>query len=156
MISGDKQYRCALGRTGVSLRKQEGDGATPSGTFPLLQVYYRKDRVAALETGLPISRLDANDGWCDDPDHGDYNSFVHLPHSGSCETLWRNDHLYDLVVIIGHNTRPAAPGLGSAIFIHVAGPDYPPTEGCVALALGDLEEILRGCSRQSVIRILSA
>ena len=29
-------------------------------------------------------------------------------------------------------------GKGSAIFLHLARPDYTPTEGCIALALPDL------------------
>lgn len=156
LINGLKRYRCALGRTGVSKQKHEGDGRTPVGVFQLLQVYYRADRVAAPETGLPVARLGADDGWCDDPNHGDYNSFVRLPHPGNCEALWRDDHAYDLIVTIGHNARPRVPGLGSAIFIHVAGVDYPPTEGCVALALADLEEILLGCTPRTVIRIKPA
>ncbi len=52
--------------------------------------------------------------------------------------LWRADHVYDLIVPLGYNDDPVVPGKGSAIFMHVAKPDYAPTEGCVALALPDL------------------
>ena len=56
--------------------------------------------------------------------------------------MWRDDDLYDLVVILGHNDDPVVPGAGSAIFLHLARPGYDPTEGCVALARADLEALL--------------
>lgn len=44
--------------------------------------------------------------------------------------------------MLGWNDAPVQRSRGSAIFLHVARPDYAPTEGCIALALGDLERIL--------------
>ncbi|MBX9634578.1 MAG: L,D-transpeptidase family protein [Magnetospirillum sp.] len=136
------RVRCALGRSGIALDKREGDGATPIGCWALKQVMYRPDRVAAPATALPVSPLAADDGWCDDPGHGDYNCPVRLPHPASCEKMWREDELYDVVVVLGHNDDPPVPGLGSAIFLHVAKPGWQPTEGCVALALPDLLALL--------------
>jgi L,D-peptidoglycan transpeptidase YkuD (ErfK/YbiS/YcfS/YnhG family) len=52
--------------------------------------------------------------------------------------MWRDDHLYDLVAVLGYNDDPVVPGKGSAIFLHIAKPDYSPTQGCVALANDDL------------------
>ena len=101
-------------------------------------------------------RIAPQDGWCDDPSHAAYNRQVTLPFGHSHETLWRADGLYDLIVVLGHNDDPPAPGLGSAIFLHVAAPDYTPTEGCVALALGDLLEVVTGCTAESAIDIRQA
>ena len=56
--------------------------------------------------------------------------------------MWREDELYDIVVILAHNDDPPVPGKGSAIFLHCAKPGYPPTEGCVALARADVEALL--------------
>ncbi len=56
--------------------------------------------------------------------------------------MWREDGVYDLVVVLGHNDDPVVAGAGSAIFLHLARPDYSPTEGCVALARPDLERLL--------------
>ena len=134
--------RCAIGRSGVRAHKREGDGATPEGTFSLLEVLYRKDRIALPNTRLRASALTPEDGWCDDPRHPAYNTKVKLPHPAGCEALWRDDGLYDLMAITGHNADPVVPGAGSAIFVHVAGAGYPPTEGCVAFALPDLRRIL--------------
>jgi L,D-peptidoglycan transpeptidase YkuD (ErfK/YbiS/YcfS/YnhG family) len=135
---------CALGRSGVlpAADKWEGDGATPLGTWPLLRVLYRPDRGEAPVTRLPVQAIAPDDGWCDAPTDVNYNRPVTLPYPASCERMWREDELYDIVCILGHNDDPPVPGLGSAIFLHVAKPGYPPTEGCVALARADLEALL--------------
>ena len=67
---------------------------------------------------------------------------MRVPYPGRHERLWRADELYDLLVVLGHNDDPVVAGLGSAIFLHVARPDYEPTEGCVALARADLLRVL--------------
>jgi L,D-peptidoglycan transpeptidase YkuD (ErfK/YbiS/YcfS/YnhG family) len=104
---------------------------------------YRPDRLQAPETGLPVRAIDPFDGWCDDPGDTRYNQLVRLPCDGGHERLWRDDGLYDLLAVIGYNDEPIEAGLGSAIFLHVARPDYGATEGCVALALADLQAVLR-------------
>lgn len=140
---GGQRWHCSMGRAGVSARKQEGDGATPAGVLPLRRVLYRADRVAIPVAAMPREPIGARDGWCDDPSHADYNRPVPLPHSGRVEELWRADPLYDVVGVLGWNDAPVERGRGSAIFLHVAQPDYGPTEGCVALRLPDLLALLR-------------
>lgn len=136
---------CRLGRTGLVADKHEGDGGTPIGAWPLRRVLYRPDRVAMPRTALPIQAIAVSDGWCDDPAHADYNRPVQLPHPASCERMWRDDNLYDVVVVLGHNDAPPVPGLGSAIFLHVADPTGKPTQGCIALARADLLTLLEQC-----------
>lgn len=148
-----RNWRCALGRSGIVRRKVEGDGGTPAGTFALRRVLYRPDRLAPPATGLPAEALAPSQGWCDDSACPEYNRPVALPFAGSHERLWREDGLYDVIVVLGHNDDPPVPGLGSAIFMHVAKPDYDPTEGCVALALPNLLEVLAACRPGDVIRI---
>jgi L,D-peptidoglycan transpeptidase YkuD (ErfK/YbiS/YcfS/YnhG family) len=141
---GERLIRCALGPGGVvpAADKREGDGATPAGVWPMLRVLYRPDRGEEPRTKLPIEAIDPSDGWCDDPKDAAYNRPVTLPFPASCETMWREDELYDVVVILAHNDAPPIPGLGSAIFLHCAKPGYPVTQGCVALARPDLLELL--------------
>ena len=105
---GDRQFRCALGPAGPRRDKREGDGATPIGRFPLRQVLYRPDRLARPEGGLPQRRLTPEDGWCDDPADPAYNRPVRLPYAARHERLWREDAVYDVIVVIGHNddSRP--------------------------------------------------
>jgi L,D-peptidoglycan transpeptidase YkuD (ErfK/YbiS/YcfS/YnhG family) len=139
---GRHVMRARLGRAGITPHKQEGDGATPAGLLPLRRVLYRADRIARPRSVVPIEPLSPEDGWCDDPAHPHYNTQVRLPHAGRCEELWRRDPLYDLVGVLGWNDRPVERGRGSAIFLHVAAADGGPTAGCVALALGELVELL--------------
>jgi len=129
----------------VRTDKSEGDGATPVGCFPLRLVFYRADRMGAPTTNLPVTAIAPDDGWCDDPGHRLYNRPVKLPFEASHERLWRDDGIYDVIVVLGHNDDPPRPGLGSAIFLHLARPDFAPTEGCVALARQDLLDLLRRC-----------
>lgn len=139
-----RRYRCAVGRTGISTAKTEGDGASPAGRFRLTRAFYRPDRISLPDTRLETAALTQTDGWCDDPAHPDYNRAVTLPHEARCEMMWRDDALYDIVVITDHNSDPVVAGDGSGIFVHVAGgADYPPTRGCIAFAPDDLRDILK-------------
>ncbi|MBO6518834.1 MAG: L,D-transpeptidase family protein [Rhodospirillales bacterium] len=149
------RYRCALGKGGVRADKKEGDGATPVGRFPLRKLYIRRDRIPAVETALPVSDIAPDDGWCDDPAEPAYNTLVKLPFAGSHEKMFRDDHLYDLVIEIGHNCSPPVPGAGSAVFIHLAKPEYAPTEGCVALARDDLVALLKRWGLDTEIEIVA-
>jgi L,D-peptidoglycan transpeptidase YkuD (ErfK/YbiS/YcfS/YnhG family) len=149
---GSETFRAAFGRGGIRRHKQEGDGATPVGLLPLRQVLYRPDRVAAPVSVVPVSvvpvgvvpvrPLGPDDGWCDDPADARYNRAVDLPISASAESLWRDDEVYDIIGVLGWNDDPVVPGRGSAIFLHLARPDFAPTQGCIALPLDDLRVIL--------------
>jgi L,D-peptidoglycan transpeptidase YkuD (ErfK/YbiS/YcfS/YnhG family) len=140
-----RQVRCALGPAGVIAgdAKREGDGASPAGVWPLRRVLYRADRGPKPETALPTAEIAPDDGWCDAPDDPAYNRPVRLPYPASAEAMWREDGIYDVVVVLGHNDDPPAAGLGSCIFLHLNRPGYPPTQGCVAIARDDLEDLLR-------------
>ena len=122
--------------------KREGDGASPRGLFSLLHVYYRPDRVPRPRTGLPVRPIRRRDGWCDASADRNYNRPVPMPYPASAEELWREDHLYDIVVVVDWNVRRRGRGYGSAIFMHVAEKDYGPTAGCVALKLPELQRVL--------------
>jgi L,D-peptidoglycan transpeptidase YkuD (ErfK/YbiS/YcfS/YnhG family) len=123
----------AVGRSGVQADKREGDGATPAGTFPLISVLYRNDRIAAPASRLQVGPLGPNDGWVDEPTDPNYNRLVSLPYPASAERMWRDDDLYDALVVIGYNVEPVTPGAGSAIFLHIATADFAPTAGCIAV-----------------------
>jgi len=150
---GETVYRCALGRSGIKREKREGDGATPQGVWPLREVIYRADRLSRPKTALPVRAMRRHDGWCDAPGDARYNRHVTLPYPASAEVLWRVDHLYDLVVVVGYNDAPVVSGAGSAIFLHVARPRYSPTVGCVAFAPADSRAILSRLDARSVVDI---
>lgn len=154
---GDRRLRCALGRGGVvrAACKREGDGTTPAGAWPLRRVLFRPDREAPPTTRLPVQPLRLGDGWCDAPEDPLYNQPVRLPYRGGAEDLWREDALYDLLVVLGHNEPPATPGAGSAIFLHLATQEFTPTRGCVALARADMLDLLGRVGPKDVMTILA-
>lgn len=150
-----KSYPCALGKAGIGpgSLKSEGDHSTPSGLFFPKRLLFRPDRITNIDCPLCQAPLTPKSGWCDDPASPDYNRLVALPHAARCETLWHDDHVYDLILTISHNDRPAVPGKGSAIFFHIAKENFSPTEGCVALEEKDFLEILKALSQETLIRI---
>ena len=129
----DGNARAAVGKGGIRIEKKEGDGATPAGSFPLVSVMYRPDRVKPPVTDLPLAPLVRAHAWVDDPLDGNYNRLVELPYLAHVEKLWRMDAIYDLLVVIGYNINPTVSGAGSAIFLHVARPNFSPTIGCIAI-----------------------
>jgi L,D-peptidoglycan transpeptidase YkuD (ErfK/YbiS/YcfS/YnhG family) len=139
---GYVQFPCALGRSGRGPKSHEGDGMTPIGRWLVRHVLYRPDRIARPRTALPVAPLAPDLGWCDETGDANYNRLVRLPYRASHERLWRQDHLYDLIVVLGYNDIPRSQGRGSAIFMHLARPSYRPTAGCVALALPHLQQVV--------------
>jgi L,D-peptidoglycan transpeptidase YkuD (ErfK/YbiS/YcfS/YnhG family) len=91
---------------------------------------------------LPLHAIRSQDGWCDDPADRNYNRLVRLRAKQVAEGLKRDDHLYDIVLVLGYNDRPRVRGKGSAIFVHLARPGYTPTAGCVAFSRRDLLAVL--------------
>ena len=152
---GDKTYKVAIGKNGIIQAKREGDNATPVGCFPIRKIYYRTDRIAKPNTDFETVALERNDGWSDDVNDPAYNTHVKLPYTGSHEELWRDDHLYDIIVVLGYNDDPPVPGNGSAIFMHVARENYSPTAGCIALAISDLLDILRSIDSKAQICVVA-
>lgn len=151
---GPFRWACALGRSGIGPRKREGDGATPSGRHRLLYGYYRHGHFPRVNSPLRLKTLKAGQGWCDAPSDGNYNREVRYPYRASAEALWRDDRLYDCIVVLDYNIRPRARGKGSAIFIHVARPGLLPTEGCIALRKSHLRILLAHLPRKASIIVL--
>ena len=152
------RLRCALGKGGVkpAAEKREGDGASPLGVWPIRRVLYRPDQGPAPRTALPVQPISPEDGWCDAPGDPAYNRPVSLPYPASAERLWRDDRVYDIVVVLGHNDDPPVSPMGSCIFLHLAREDYSPTEGCVALARPDLEALLAAARPGDTLEIARA
>lgn len=133
----------AIGKSGISSFKREGDGATPRATMRLLHGYRRSRRQGALPPApLSMCRIKADMLWCDAPDHGAYNRPVRAPFRQSAERLLRDDNLYDVCIVLDWNVTSRRRGRGSAIFLHIARPGYLPTEGCIALDPADMRRLL--------------
>jgi len=133
--------------------KREGDGATPRGKWRLRHALIRADRGRIPATRLNVSRIRREDGWCDAPEDRNYNRPVPLPYPASHERLWRDDRLYDVIVVLSHNERPRRRYHGSAVFLHIADPDGKPTAGCVAVSPSDMRKLLALVSPRTVLKI---
>ncbi len=153
--AADSVFRCAIGRNGVIAAdaKREGDGATPIGRWRLRGVLLRPDRVPLPPLRLPWRWLRPHDGWSDDPRDPAYNQPVCHPHPFGAERLWRDDHAYDIIVVIDHNSQPVVPGQGSAVFWHLAQPDWQPTAGCIAMERSAMLDLLPRLDRRSILSV---
>ena len=138
-----RRFPCAVGRGGIGLKRAEGDGLTPTGTWRIGEVWYRPDRVAAPRFAGPLRRIGPRDIWSDDPRDPAYNLAGRAPdHPFSHEYLRRADPLYDMIAVLDYNWPLATPGMGSAIFLHVWRKPRHPTAGCIAFAPDVLRRIL--------------
>ena len=145
--------RAAVGAGGVRSDKKEGDRATPPGMFALPFGMYREDRIHLPNTALPMIPLREVHAWVDDPNDPKYNQLVELPYPSRTERLWRTDGIYDLLVVVGYNMNPTRPGASSAIFLHIARPNFSPTDGCVAVSRSILLKLVTVLSTESTLTI---
>jgi L,D-peptidoglycan transpeptidase YkuD (ErfK/YbiS/YcfS/YnhG family) len=143
LTAGQLTIPVALGRGGILANKREGDGGTPRGTFYPLRLWWRADRHPRPRTFLPVRAITPADGWCEDPADRHYNRPVRLIDGSGGDRLSRADHLYDFIIEIDQNTRPRIAGRGSAVFLHLARPQFAPTAGCIAM------------TRPAMLRLLS-
>jgi L,D-peptidoglycan transpeptidase YkuD (ErfK/YbiS/YcfS/YnhG family) len=145
---------CALGRSGIRALKREGDGATPMAHLRLICGFYRPGGGRWPATALAMRPIGPADGWCDAPTDRNYNRPVRLPYPASHERMARTDGLYDICIALDWNLSSRGRGRGSAIFLHLARPGYPPTAGCIALSRRDMARILPRLSRRTIIRVV--
>jgi L,D-peptidoglycan transpeptidase YkuD (ErfK/YbiS/YcfS/YnhG family) len=142
LTAGPLAFPVALGRGGIRANKQEGDGGTPRGRFRLRRLWWRADRMPRPPTLLPTRPIGPWDAWCEDPADRRYNQAIRICATHVGDRLRRDDHLYDFIIEIDHNTRPRVTRRGSAVFIHVARPGLTPTAGCVAMPKPQLRRLL--------------
>ena len=147
------KFRCALGKAGIKKKEKEGDNATPKGIFKITRLYYRPDRIKNIITAVKKIKIKKNIGWCDDPNSHFYNQQISLPNEFGHEKLYRNDNLYDLILVINYNTNPIIKNKGSAIFIHIAKKNYKKTKGCIALKKKHVIELISKIKKNTQIKI---
>lgn len=152
--AGSLRLQAAIGRSGVISLKREGDGATPRATMGLLSGFFRADKPGVMKTRLPVKPIRANMLWCDAPEHAAYNQQVKAPFKPSHECMKRADRLYDVCLVMDWNITSRRRGRGSAIFFHIAKPEYSPTEGCVAVSPADMRRLLPYLSRVTKVTVL--
>jgi len=147
------KFRCALGKGGIKKKIKEGDNITPKGIFKITKIYYRPDKVKKIFTRIKTIIIKKDMGWCDDPGSILYNKQIKLPTKFSHEKFYRDDNLYDLILVLSYNTKPIIKNKGSAIFIHVAKSYYKKTKGCISLKKQDLIKLISNIKKNTKIKI---
>ena len=115
----DLKFKCALGKAGIGKKRLEGDQITPKGTYKIVKIYFRKDRLKKIFSKFKLIEIKKNMGWCDDPKSKKYNQLIKLPSKYSYEKLHRKNNIYDLILVLNYNMNPIIKNKGSAIFIHI-------------------------------------
>ncbi len=121
--------------------KYEGDGKSPAGLFTLESFFGYNKR----EFSFPYLQVEESTLCIDDSDSPFYNQIIQTRNSEefkSFEYMKREDKLYSLGVVVGHN-KGNLKKRGSCIFIHIAkqtaadiaskNPHILPTAGCTAM-----------------------
>ena len=147
------KFRCALGKAGIQKKFKEGDKITPKGTYKILSIYYREDRVKKIKCSIKKIKITKQMGWCDDSKSKYYNKQIKVPSKLSHETLYRKDNIYDIVCVINYNINPTLKEKGSAIFLHIARNKYQKTNGCIAVKKNHLIKLLALIKKNTRIKI---
>ena len=146
------ELKCTLGKAGIGIKKREGDNITPKGTYKIINIFYRKDRIKKISSKFKLIGITKKIGWCDDPRSEYYNQLIKLPTEYSHEKFFRKDNIYDLVLVLNYNMKPIIKNKGSAIFIHVAKKNKK-TAGCIALSKMDLITLIKKIDKKTKIKI---
>src|SRR5262245_13748570 len=128
LIAGRLAIPVVLGRTGIRANKREGDGGTPQGRFRLVRLWWRADRHPRPPTLLPVRRITPDLAWCEDTPDRRYNHPFRRSAGEPGDRMWRDDHLYDFVIQLDHNTRPRGPRRASAVSNPLARPTPSPPD----------------------------
>jgi L,D-peptidoglycan transpeptidase YkuD (ErfK/YbiS/YcfS/YnhG family) len=153
LIAGGQTVPVALGRSGIKANKREGDGGTPKGTFRPRRLWWRADRHKRPRTHLAVRAIKPEDAWCEDPQSRHYNQPVRRQRDQAGDRLRRDDHLYDFIVEIDHNSSPRVAGRGSAVFLHLARENFGPTAGCVSMTRSAMLRLLERLGPRTKILI---
>lgn len=133
---------CTFGKNGIADpdQKFEGDGKTPSGTFPIGSAFGYHDNI---DVEMKFIELSNSHYWVSDTSSNLYNQLIsYYPENLFVEKMKRNDHLYKYGIIIEYNTPNPIKGKGSAIFIHIERKKGDPTAGCIAISEEDIIELI--------------
>ena len=147
------EFKCSVGKNGISYNKKEGDKKTPKGIYCLGPIYYRNDRLSKFKTKLKMIKIKKNMGWSDDVNSKFYNKLIKTNKNIKHEKLYRKSTNYDLLIPIKYNTIKPKKNKGSAIFLHLTN-NYKTTLGCIALKKKDMFILLKLINNKTKIKIL--
>jgi L,D-peptidoglycan transpeptidase YkuD (ErfK/YbiS/YcfS/YnhG family) len=116
-------------------------------------LWWRADRHPRPRTFLPVRAIRPEDAWCEDPSSRHYNQPMRRERDRDGDRLSRADGLYDFIIEIDHNCSPRVTARGSAVFLHLARPDFSPTAGCVSMTRTAMLRLLERLGPQTRIVI---
>jgi len=150
---GKYKVKCAIGKRGITSKKNEGDKKTPRGRLKFVSIFYRKDRIKKIRTNIKKNSIKKNMGWCDDYRSKYYNKLIQFPFKYSAEKLFLKKNIYNIILVLDFNMNPVVKRKGSAIFMHISNKKYSPTKGCIAISLKDMKLLLKNITKRSSITI---
>ena len=154
LFFNDFEFKCCVGKNGLTKNKIEGDKKTPIGVYNLGSLFYRKDRIGIINTKLKKKIITKSMGWCDDIKNSKYNKLIRISKKKiRHEKMYKKDNKYDLLIPIKYNMLKPIKNKGSAIFIHLT-KNYKPTAGCIALKKNDFLILLKLINKKTKIRII--
>jgi D-alanyl-D-alanine dipeptidase len=131
--------------------KQEGDGRSPAGIFPIDTAFGFAPADSMRSLRLPYVTLTANTDCVDDTASIHYNTVVDksaVPIDWNSAEHMRSVGQYRLGAIIGYNATPPVKGRGSCIFFHIWGGPRSTTVGCTAMDAAELERFVAWLDRR--------
>ena len=149
----DESFTVVVGRSGlawggelangaVTKIKQEGDGNSPAGMFPLTAAFGTSTKSSKFL--MPYTKLDQFTECVDDVKSSSYNKIVNRMQVGNFD--WKSSERmltilpqYELGVFVGYNSFPVEKAKGSCIFLHVWKDASTGTAGCTAMERRNLE-----------------
>jgi len=142
-----------IGRNGVTIRKQEGDGKTPLGEFKLGKILGKYPKINNVN-GLKYMQITKDMYWVDDAKSKFYNQLVYI--SDVIKDWNSAEHLIDYPIqyeyVIEIKTNPNnIPQKGSAIFLHCT--NNKPTSGCVTIDRNVMKKIIENIDENTKIKI---
>lgn len=143
-ISTSSKY----GYAGLTDNKHEGDGATPTGSYPIL---YGFGFGSNPGTGLNYRKITKESYFVDDINSKYYNQWYE-------GTGQKGEHMidhpqYKYGMVLGYNTSHT-PGKGSAIFLHCNGKGN--TAGCVSIPENEMLKLLKETNKGAYIIITTS
>ena len=152
LLYDDFEFKCCVGKKGITSRKMEGDKKTPKGIFSLGPLFYRSDKIQNPITKIKKVEITKSMGWCDDTNNKNYNKLIKASSKIKHEKLYLKKNIYDLLIPINYNTKRVKKNKGSAIFIHLT-KNYKKTLGCIALKKKDMLILLKLINKKTKIKI---
>ena len=122
--------------------KKEGDGNSPAGIFYLSGLFGYED----IRSEMNSIKVDSRTFCVDDSRSVYYNQIVRSDNVkkdwNSAETMRMKSDAYKYGIFVDYNVKPAVPGMGSCIFMHIWSGRSSPTAGCTAMKEADILKLI--------------